>query len=368
MVEQKLAIGFIPVAAGTASFLVIGLHTAGNLKMGHKPDVGTVNAHAKRIRGNDDVRMAVHEGVLSLFPLLIRHARVVSRHVQAKFGKSLMDLLHLFAGGAIHNTRLMALHQLVQPLVLVLVRIASRNAEMQVFPRKPPYNRHRVVQPQMFQNILPHAGSGRGGQSRYLRAPHRFNSPAQLQIIRTEIMPPLAQAVSLIHGNHIHVHLRQSTHEPLMAETLRSHIHQLERPVLHAGQAFPLFRKAQGAVDHGGGNPSGGKGVHLVFHQGDQRADHQADPVPAQGGKLVAQGFPSPGGHHHQHVAAFHDGSHHAVLSLPQTGKAEVLLQCLHRRPDHLELAHFLRSVCHSPFRDATPFPSFCAPESTACL
>ena len=48
-----------------------------------------------------------------------------------------MDLLHLFAGGAIHNTRLMALHQLVQPLVLVLVRIASRNAEMQVFLANP---------------------------------------------------------------------------------------------------------------------------------------------------------------------------------------------------------------------------------------
>ena len=151
--------------------------------------------------------------------------------------------------------------------------------------------------------------------------------------------------MGLVHGHHVHVHLRQGPHESLMAETFRSHIHQLVASFLHAGQAFLLFRETQGAVDHGRGNAFGHKGIHLVLHQGNQRADHQAYALPAQGGKLVAQGLAAPGRHHHQNVAPLHDGSHHTVLPLPQPGKPEVFLQCLHGRSDQLEPTH-LHTQC----------------------
>ena len=266
MVEQKFAISLLPVSSGSAGLLIIGLHTAGNLKMGNKPDVRTVNAHSKSIRGNNNIRMAVHESVLGFLSLFIRHACVIGCHAQSKIGKSLIYLLHFFAGGAINNTRLVTLHQFVQPLVFVFVRIARSNAEMQVFPRKPSYDRHRIIQPQMFQNIFPHPRSSRGGQSSHLRPPHHFNSFSQLQIIRTEIVPPLAQAMRFIHSHHIYIHLRQSMHEPFMTKTFRSHIYQLERSPFHSFQTFLLLRKTQGAVNHGGGNPSGDKSIHLIFH------------------------------------------------------------------------------------------------------
>lgn len=40
----------------------------------------------------------------------------------------------------------------------------------------------------------------------------------------------------------------------------------------------------------------GFQGHHLVLHQGDQRGDHQGNPLQQQGGNLVAQEFsPVPG-------------------------------------------------------------------------
>ena len=325
--------------------------------MGHKPDIRTVDPHAEGIRGNDNVRLTVHEGVLGLLPLGVRHAGMVSRDAQAQIGKRLVHLFHLLAGGTINNARLVAFYKIVQPLVLLLVRIARSNPEMQILPGKTAYNGYRIIQMQMLQNIVPHSGRSRGRQGCNLWTPHGLNSAAKLQIIRTEIMPPLAQAMSLIHGNHVHVHSRQGSHESLVAKAFRSYVHQLVASFLHAGQAFLLLRKTQGTVDHGRGNAFDNKGIHLVLHQGNQRTNHQAHAFPAQSGKLVAQGLAAPGRHYHQNVAALHDGSHHAVLPFPQPGKPEVFLQCLHGRSDQLEPTHLLHIVCHRTRCRATPFP-----------
>ena len=47
---------------------------------------------------------------------------------------------------------------------------------------------------------------------------------------------------------------------------------------------------------------------HLVFHQGDQRADDQSRASARDGGKLVAETLAGAGGHDKQHVPALHRG------------------------------------------------------------
>ena len=64
--------------------------------------------------------------------------------------------------------------------------------------------------------------------------------------------------------------------------------------------------------------------VHLVFHEGDEGTHHQREPVPQQGGKLVAEGLSPAGGERGKHVAAFQNLPEDLFLVGPERGEAEV--------------------------------------------
>ena len=61
----------------------------------------------------------------------------------------------------------------------------------------------------------------------------------------------------------------------------------------------------------------------LVFHQRDQRADHQRDPAPSQPGQLVAERFAGAGRHHQQHVFALGSGFAGLLLMRAEAVEAE---------------------------------------------
>ena len=67
----------------------------------------------------------------------------------------------------------------------------------------------------------------------------------------------------------------------------------------------------------------------LVFHECDQRRDHESRPAEGDGGKLVAERLPCPGGHDQQQVAAIDGGAAHGLLVGAEAREAEDRLQKL---------------------------------------
>ena len=61
----------------------------------HPADVGLVDAHAKRDRGDDRVGAASHEGILRLVPLLVRQTGMVGKRLQSTLPQVAR---HLFGG------------------------------------------------------------------------------------------------------------------------------------------------------------------------------------------------------------------------------------------------------------------------------
>ena len=62
--------------------------------------------------------------------------------------------------------------------------------------------------------------------------------------------------------------------------------------------------------------------VPLVFHQRDQRANHQGEPGPQQGGRLVAKALSAAGGQDDQRVTAAQEGVHGLLLHGAQAVEA----------------------------------------------
>ena len=72
---------------------------------------------------------------------------------------------------------------------------------------------------------------------------------------------------------------------------------------------------------------------HLIFHQGDQRTDHQRGAAARHGGQLVAQRLAGAGGHDQQDVAALDHGLADGFLAWAEGGEAEGGLQEFGERP-----------------------------------
>ena len=62
------------------------------------------------------------------------------------------------------------------------------------------------------------------------------------------------------------------------------------------------FFGIQSAIEQFCRDTVGSQAVDLVFHQGDERRDHQSEPFKAKGWELIAEGLAAPGGHQNQGV------------------------------------------------------------------
>ena len=71
------ALGFEAIASGAAGFLLIVLERLRRAGMQHEADVRSIDAHAERDRGDDDVHVLVEERVLIAVPLVVREPGVV---------------------------------------------------------------------------------------------------------------------------------------------------------------------------------------------------------------------------------------------------------------------------------------------------
>jgi hypothetical protein len=142
-------------------------------------------------------------------------------------------------------------------------------------------------------------GGGEGGK-------RHAQSPAQgpdAQIVGAEIMPPLRDAMGLVHRDQRGADAAQKGDGAGRGQPLGRHVEQAQAAGIERGEnpVCFLFGIARGECP--GLDPGGAQGAHLIAHQGNQRRDDDGDALAHQGGQLVAQGLAAAGGHDGQRVA-----------------------------------------------------------------
>ena len=234
--EQEMAVRALAVAARAAGLLIVALDVLGHVVVDDKADVGLVDTHAERVCGHHDVAPVIDEVVLIRLPLGIGQPGVIPRRRSPGFDEQLVDRLHLLARRAIDDAGQTAIvvKQAEQRCVLVG---RFGHAEVQVFAVKARDLNDRVVQPQHRQDVLANALGRRRGERRDGGAPGQcVQKVRDLEIARPEVLPPLGDAVRLVHGDQRNAHRARGREEPRRLKALRSDVDDAVLSARRVGQ------------------------------------------------------------------------------------------------------------------------------------
>ncbi|MBZ5534960.1 MAG: hypothetical protein LAO31_03310 [Acidobacteriia bacterium] len=138
-------------------------------------------------------------------------------------------------------------------------------------------------------DVAANFGRGRGGECNHAGATQVLDRGLEPQVIGTKVMPPLGNAVRLVHCEQVHLKAREPFGKHPAPKALRRYVEEFVGTAAERRDADSLFFQSQRGVDEGGGNRAPGQGVDLVLHQSDQGRDDQGDPSEGQGRKLVAK-------------------------------------------------------------------------------
>ena len=322
--------GALPVPAGAARFLEIGLRALRQARMHHESHVRLVYAHAEGVGAHHHADAPPFPGFLALRTHFPAQAGMVGRGADPVF---LQESGHLLAAAAVAHVHdpgsrdAAADVQQLPRLVLAAAYDIGEVGPLEAAPEQQP-----LPEAELVHDVLRHLRRGRGREGDHGRI-HELAQRADLQVIRAEVIAPLRDAVRLVHddvaqGQHVQVRPEQGR-----AEALGRDVQELEIPVRRVVEGEVHLPAVHPGVDGQGADPPVGEVLHLVLHQGDQRRDHERKALLHQGGHLEAHGLAPAGGQDGQHVAPFRRGGNDLLLHRPEGFIAPILLQyfpCFH--------------------------------------
>ena len=214
------------------------------------------------------------------------------------------SLIHLLCGAAVDDARVVALFQhKIQQLLRLLAGQGASGLKIEVGPVKAGGHLVGLVQGQLFPDVVPHMGGGRGCE----RAHHRTAGQAvhkgfDAQVAGPEVLSPLADAVGLVHRHHTDSPFLRKPLEAGHFQPLRCHIDDLVPALPSAVQHQGLLVVGEAVVEESRRHTGLHQCPHLILHQADQRRHHDGDARQKQRRHLIADGFARTGGHHRQHI------------------------------------------------------------------
>src|SRR5690606_14283973 len=125
----------------------------------------------------------------------------------------------------------------------------------------------------------------------------------QAPVTRPEVMPPLADAVRLVHGEQRDVRMADVLEEAGAFESLGGNIKNREPPFARLFQACNCVVKIDERVDGRGPYPRTLKSVYLVLHQGDEWRDDNGESAGEDRRHLVAGRLPAARGQYGKRIA-----------------------------------------------------------------
>ena len=206
---QQQAEGRGAVASGPPGLLVVGLYRARRRQVDDAAHVGTVDAHAEGVGGDDDLLRASDEGALHRLAGVAVHAGVVGGGVPAARGEPGGLFLRLAAGGGVEDGRALpgagggeGLGQGgIDPGLALALAAGGVHAEGEVGPGEAAHVLRRVGgQPEALEDLVAYHRRGRGGAGQDARPGQQREKLADLHVLGPEVVAPLADAVGLVDG------------------------------------------------------------------------------------------------------------------------------------------------------------------------
>ncbi len=336
-----------PVAARASRFLLVVLGRSRRARVHHEAHVRAIDPHPERDGGDHDVDALVEERFLIPAAHIVGQPGVVRRRPQAFSLQPDGQRLDFTARSAIDNAGLARVaFENLQKLAMEIA--AAQDAVGQVRPVERTDEDRRILQTQLGNNVAADA-LGRGRRERVQRHVGKIVAQAaELPVLGTKIVAPLADAVRFVDGDEPHAGLLQHAAKPLAPlahQPLRRHVQQTALVVAQARQHRVAFVGCQRAVQIRGRHAVDAQAVDLILHQRNQRRDDQGEaeslrPVRRDAPcarrvrretherrRLETQRLPAAGRQHDDAVASGEDGLHRFALQRTEARESPHALQ-----------------------------------------
>jgi hypothetical protein len=209
-----------------------------------------------------------------------------------------------------------------------LVR-APHDREGEVRPIEPGRDPHRIAQPEAPDDVGRDTRSRRGGGREDGARPDRPGDLAEAKVVGSEVVPPLAHAVGLIHDEQADLGLAEPVDKARCREPLRGDVQHVDLPPDRPLQRGAVRGPVALRVDE---LRAPAEALDLIHHQRDERRDDHREVAIHKRRKLVAGRLAGAGRHHEEHVATMDRPLDRRALARPEIGVAEVAAQRLGER------------------------------------
>ena len=133
----------------------------------------------------------------------------------------------------------------------------------------------RIVQLQQTHNIVTCGFISSRGQCHHRNIWQALTQLTQRTIFRTEIMSPLRNTVCFVHCQHHRIPVSQLLKKVIHHQTFRRNVQQTHLSATTTSNDIQLLFTALGGIQAGRLDAICQQLIHLVFHQGNQRGNHQ---------------------------------------------------------------------------------------------
>ncbi|MNQ75308.1 hypothetical protein D3C85_900950 [compost metagenome] len=300
--------------------------------MHHVADIALVDAHAEGDGGDDAVDLPGHEAALDRLARLMGHAGVIGAGGDAALAQAFGDLLGGLLLGDVDDARLPGLgpQPLDQPALLV--GAADRlDQQVEVGPVEAGGDHIRRRDGELGLHVGDHRRRGGGGEQQHLGNAELALVVGQLEVVGTEVVAPLGDAVGFVDHQQGDRHLADEVAEAFVLQAFDRDHQDLQfagsGPGHHCTGLFAALRR----VDAGGADAVAGEKGQLILHQRQQRRDHQGQVWQVQGRQLVAQRLARPGGKDRRRRAPRQHGADRRFLTGSQLLETENTFEsCVH--------------------------------------
>ena len=147
-------------------------------------------------------------------------------------------------------------------------------------------------------DVIQNGGRGCGGQRQYAFGFELACKTRQLEVVGAEIVPPLRDAMRLVHGKQGDPDMPQHCSEAFVVEALRRDVEQSKFAASEFLYDLPVLIESERGVKPAGADAFCCERIDLILHQRDQWRDDQGHTGQQQRGQLITERLPSAGGEH----------------------------------------------------------------------
>ena len=180
---------------------------------------------------------------------------------------------------------------------------------------------------EVFLDVLLDFGRSGGREGNHRHRGDLVQDGADVAVLGTEVVSPLGDAMRLVDGAEGNGYRAQEVGVFVFGERFGGYVEQFGDSGADVGLDLFDFAFGERGIQHMGYGRLGGNaphGIHLVFHQGDQRGDDDGRAGHQQSRQLVRQGFSSSGRHDDKSVVTGHQALDNLLLLTFEGVKTEV--------------------------------------------